>query len=115
MARHAGHGLPLGRGSGRLSHWSGYVKGVVGWPITVDVTAFWRPTLKTAPSKHYHPAAQRARPAVIMGLAGNDWRCRARLSGFTRVMVAKRDYGEICWDRLAKVWTTARLGWSMRA
>lgn len=59
--------------------WRGYVKGVVGWtehrvegylPITVDVTAFWRPTLKTAPSKHYHPAAQRALPAVIMGLAG---------------------------------------------
>ena len=32
--------------------------GVEGYlPITVDVTAFWRPTLKTAPSKHYHPAA----------------------------------------------------------
>jgi len=59
--------------------WRGYVKGLMGWtehrvegylPITVDVTAFWRPTLKTAPSKHYHPAAQRALPAVIMGLAG---------------------------------------------
>ena len=59
--------------------WRSYVKGLVGWrehrlegylPITVDVTVFWRPTLKTAPSKHYHPAAQRALPAVIMGLAG---------------------------------------------
>jgi hypothetical protein len=59
--------------------WRDYVKGLVAWtehryegyvPVTIDVTAFWRPTLKTAPSKHYHPAAQRALPAVIMGLAG---------------------------------------------
>src|SRR5450631_3905044 len=59
--------------------WRGYVKALAGWtehrfdgylPVTVDVTAFWRPTLKHYPSKHYHPAAQRALPAVIMGLAG---------------------------------------------
>ena len=59
--------------------WRGYVRGLEGWvehriegylPVTVDVTAFWRPTLKVCPSKHYHPAAQRALPAVIMGLAG---------------------------------------------
>jgi hypothetical protein len=46
--------------------WRGYVKGLVAWtehryegyvPVSIDVTAFWRPTLKTAPSKHYHPAA----------------------------------------------------------
>jgi len=62
-----------------VGRWRGYVKGLVGWtehrvegyvPITVDVTAFWRPSLKRAPSKHYHPAAQRALPAVLMGLAG---------------------------------------------
>jgi hypothetical protein len=39
-------------------------------PISVDVTAFWRPTLKDCPSQHYHPAAQRALPAVIIGLVG---------------------------------------------
>jgi hypothetical protein len=59
--------------------WRGYVRGLEGWvehrfegylPISVDVTAFWRPTLKGCPSRHYHPAAQRALPAVIMGLAG---------------------------------------------
>jgi len=59
--------------------WRGYVTGLEGWtehrfegylPVTVDVTAFWRPTLKNCPSQHYHPAAQRALPAVIMGLAG---------------------------------------------
>ena len=39
-------------------------------PVPVDVTAFWRPTLKNCPSKHYHPAANRALPAVIFGIWG---------------------------------------------
>lgn len=38
--------------------------------VTADVTAFWRPSLKNCPSKHYHPAAQRALPAVIFGIVG---------------------------------------------
>ncbi|HSQ18341.1 MAG TPA: hypothetical protein VLM83_11615 [Anaerolineales bacterium] len=38
--------------------------------ITVDVTAFWRPALQNCPSKHYHPIANRALPAVIFGLIG---------------------------------------------
>src|SRR5258708_35976270 len=58
--------------------WRSYVKGLEGWtehrfegyrPVRVDVTAFWRPTLKNCPSQPYHPAAQRALPAVIIGLA----------------------------------------------
>lgn len=62
-----------------LGRWRDYVHGLPGWtahryegylPVTVDVTAFWRPALKTCPSKHYHPAAQRALPAVIVGLVG---------------------------------------------
>lgn len=65
--------------SGLLEEWRGYVKGQAGWqehrhegylPITVDVTAFWRPTLKGCPSQHYHPVAKRALPAVIFGLVG---------------------------------------------
>jgi hypothetical protein len=39
-------------------------------PVPVDVTAFWRPTLKKCPRKHYHPSAQRAMPAVIFGICG---------------------------------------------
>lgn len=39
-------------------------------PIPADVTAFWRPKLKNCPSKHYHPAAKRALPAVIFGIIG---------------------------------------------
>lgn len=59
--------------------WCEQVKQMPGWqehryegyrPITADVTAFWRPALKNCPSKHYHPAANRALPAVIMGITG---------------------------------------------
>jgi len=62
-----------------LRVWHEHVAGLSGWtvhryegynPISVDVTAFWRPTLKNCPSKHYHPAANRALPAVIFGITG---------------------------------------------
>ena len=62
-----------------VGHWQEYAQGMMGWqehryegykPIPVDVTAFFRPALKNCPSKHYHPAAKRALPAVIMGLMG---------------------------------------------
>lgn len=53
--------------------WRKHVEGLPDWkrheyegyqPLVADVTAFWRP------SKHYHPAAQRALPAVIFGVVG---------------------------------------------
>jgi len=59
--------------------WQEQIEGLPGWQvhrhegyraITVDVTAFWRPTLKNCPSKHYHPGANRALPAVIFGIIG---------------------------------------------
>lgn len=62
-----------------LRLWQAHVTSLAGWqvhryegysPVTVDVTAFWRPTLKTCPSQHYHPAAKRALPAVIFGVVG---------------------------------------------
>jgi hypothetical protein len=62
-----------------VGHWQAYARGLPGWrehsyegykPIAVDVTAFWRPALEGCPSKHYHPAAGRALPAVIMGIVG---------------------------------------------
>jgi len=40
-------------------------------PVPADVTAFWRPALKNCPSKHYHPAANRALAAVIFGIIGD--------------------------------------------
>lgn len=59
--------------------WRRHVEGLPAWkqheyegykPVVADVTAFWRPTLKKCPSKHYHPAVQRALPAVIFGVVG---------------------------------------------
>jgi len=60
--------------------WRSYIEGQTAWEVhrhegyravTVDVTAFWRPRLKGCPSQHYHPVAERALPAVIMGLVGD--------------------------------------------
>ena len=54
--------------------WRKHVEGLPDWkqheyegykPVVA-----WRPTLKNCPSKHYHPAAQRALPAVIFGVFG---------------------------------------------
>lgn len=59
--------------------WRRHVESLAEWkrhayegykPVTADVSAFWRPSLKNCPSKHYHPAAQRALPAVIFGILG---------------------------------------------
>jgi hypothetical protein len=62
-----------------LRLWQEQIEGLPGWQvhchegyraITVDVTAFWRPALENCPSKHYHPGANRALPAVIFGVIG---------------------------------------------
>jgi hypothetical protein len=62
-----------------LRVWQRHVDGLPGWryhkyegykPLGVDITAFFRPSLKGCPSKHYHPLAKRAIPAVIMGIVG---------------------------------------------
>ena len=39
-------------------------------PISVDITAYFRPTLQDCPGVHFHPAAQRALPAINIGLVG---------------------------------------------
>lgn|SRR5574341_51500 len=62
-----------------LRKWQSYVEGLEGWTVhrhegyralTVDITAFFRPRLQQCPSQHYHPQAQRALPAVILGIVG---------------------------------------------
>jgi hypothetical protein len=62
-----------------LRLWQAQIEGLPDWQVhrhegyravAVDVTAFWRPTLGKCPSKHYHPAANRALPAVIFGVVG---------------------------------------------
>ena len=60
-----------------LLNWQTYVQTEGQWEArrhgdyrvrAVDITAFWRPKLKTCPSKHFHAAAGRALPAVIIGM-----------------------------------------------
>jgi len=62
-----------------LALWREHVTGLPDWQehryegyraVPADVTSFWRPALKNCPSKHYHPAANRALPAVIFGVTG---------------------------------------------
>ena len=62
-----------------LRLWQTQIEGLPDWQVhrhegyravAVDVTAFWRPALRNCPSKHYHPAANRALPAVIFGVIG---------------------------------------------
>lgn len=62
-----------------LRLWQTQIEGLPGWEehrhegyraVAVDITAFWRPALRNCPSKHYHPAANRALPAVIFGVVG---------------------------------------------
>lgn len=62
-----------------LSSWREYVHEQGQWRAhqyegyrlkAVDLTAFWRPQLKGNPSKHYHPQAGKALPAIVMGIIG---------------------------------------------
>jgi len=62
-----------------LCKWQDYVLQEGAWVVreyegwrakAVDITAFWRPRLKDCPSKHYHPQADKALPAIIMGVVG---------------------------------------------
>lgn len=70
-----------------LRLWQTYIAGLPGWQVhryagyrvvTADIgdcgsaatLAFWRPALKNCPSKHFHPKANRALPAVIFGIVG---------------------------------------------
>ena len=75
--------VAFGKGAWQISTmlvlWREYVKKQPGWqehryegyqPVAADITAFWRPALENCPSKHYHPAANRALPAVIIGILG---------------------------------------------
>ncbi|MEK7816631.1 MAG: hypothetical protein AAB281_00085, partial [Actinomycetota bacterium] len=60
-----------------LSAWEAYVQEQGHWqassyegykPIAVDLTAYWRPTLRGWLSKHYHALAGKALPAVVVGI-----------------------------------------------
>jgi len=97
-----------------LMLWRQYVKALPGWqehryegylPITADVTAFWRPRLKNCPSKHYHPAANRALPAVIFGLSAEVGESNGQRIALPRVFerVHPKDSSETrLWQEILK-------------
>lgn len=62
-----------------LRIWQAYVEGQGQWQAhqyagyyakSVDLTAYWRPTLKGIKTKHYHSQAEKALPAVVLGMVG---------------------------------------------
>lgn len=62
-----------------LRTWQQHVEGQRQWQAheyggysakAVDITAYWRPAWKECPTKHYHPQAGKALPAVTIGLVG---------------------------------------------
>jgi hypothetical protein len=52
------------QGEWQASRYAGY------YTLAVDITAFWRPTLKGLKSKHYQEEADKALPAVVFGMIG---------------------------------------------
>ena len=52
------------QGEWQASRYAGY------YTKAVDVTAYWRPRLKGLKSKHYRQEADKALPAVVLGLVG---------------------------------------------
>ena len=97
-----------------LALWREQIQSQAGWqphryegyqPVPVDVTAFWRPALKDCPSKHYHPAAQRALPAVIIGICGAVGEVNGQRMALPRMFerVHPKDPSEArLWDELLK-------------
>ena len=62
-----------------LETWKKYVTSQGEWQAArhagyytkaVDITAYWRPTLKGLQSKHYHAEAGKALPPVVFGMIG---------------------------------------------
>lgn len=60
-----------------LEQWQIYVNSQNQWRarryehyrvLSVDITGFWRPRLRGWPGKHYHNLAQKALPAVVVGV-----------------------------------------------
>ena len=60
-----------------LGRWVALVTGEGQWqphthggyrPVAVEVTGFWRPRLRACPTTHYHQGAEKALPAIPVGL-----------------------------------------------
>jgi len=60
------------QGLWRAQRYAGY------YVKSIDITAYWRPTLKGIRSKHYDAQAEKALPAVVFGLVGRVGRVGAQ-------------------------------------
>ena len=84
-----------------LGAWKQYVADQGQWqarvyegytPKAVDITPFWRPRLEGCPGKHYHAQADKALPAVPLGLIGRVGQIQdQRLVVLTDVVRAEAD------------------------
>lgn len=70
-----------------LAAWEAYVDQQGHWqparyggyvPKAVDLTAYWRPTLRGWLSKHFHSLAGKARPAVVLGMIARVGRVQSQ-------------------------------------
>ncbi len=84
-----------------LSDWESYVLEQEHWqvhqyegyyPKAVDLTAYWRPTLKGCQSKHYYPPAEKALPAIVLGIIARVGSVnRQRVAVITKLVRAEPD------------------------
>jgi len=84
-----------------LSTWESYVLEQGQWqahqyegycPKAVDLTAYWRPTLKGCRSKHFYPPAEKALPAIVLGIIAGVGRVhRQRVAVITDLVRADPD------------------------
>ena len=61
---HRWEAMVMRRGYLQLRYHGGYCA------LPIDLTAFWRPTLKKCKTKHYHHGAGKALPAIVQGIIG---------------------------------------------
>jgi hypothetical protein len=83
---------------GLLLNWQRHVAGQAQWQAqqhagyyvkAVDITAYWRPTLKGIKSQHYDTQADKALPAVVFGMVGRVGRVgEQRLALLTNLLRA---------------------------
>lgn len=86
-----------------LLNWQTYVQTAGQWQArrhggyrvrAVDITAFWRPKLKTCPSKHFHAPSGRALPAIIVGMVAQVGQVGSqRLALPTQLLQVRADDG----------------------
>ena len=82
-----------------LARWAAAVAGEDRWqphdhggyrPVAVDVTAFWRPRLRTCPTAHDHGAAGRAPRAIPLGLVTRVGNAGGQAAGAAPRLGARR-------------------------